>query len=270
MARRRRSEADDISLFPFLSVLASIIGVLTLLISAMALAQMDNETVARAEQYEKVRLALMACKQEIAELRKRVGDEGINASDQLDEKQRDLAKAQLRLQDLMRQLEQISQAGQGPKPTMKVPKYDAAAQRESIAEMQQERKQLREQIAQLEKEAEDRKKPPKEANVSILPGGSGLGFEPVFVECAAASIVLHTSKPPQRIRRADLATKDAFVKLLDQVAASQNRTVIFLIRDDGLATYNTARSLADAHEARHGKLPVVGQGRLDLSYFTEN
>lgn len=270
MARRRRSEPDDISLFPFLSILASIIGVLTLLIAAMALAQMDNETVARAEQYEKVLKALKACEREIAELKLRVGDEAIRPAGQVDEQQRELVKAQLRLQDLLQQLEQIQIQGQGPKETVKVPDYDAKAGRESIDQMQQEEKQLKEQIAQLEKELEERGKPPKESEVSILPGGSGLGFDPVFVECASASIVLHNIDPPQRIRRSDLATEEAFIKLLDQVAESEKQRVVFLVRDDGLSTYHTARSLADAHEARRGKLPVIGQGRLDLSYFHKN
>jgi hypothetical protein len=270
MARRRRADADDISLFPFLSVLASIIGVLTLLISAMALAQMDNETVARAEQYEKVLKALKACEREIAELKQQVGDVEIRTADQLDEQQRELAKAQLRLQDLLQQLEQIQIQGQGPKETVKVPDYDAAAGRESIDQMQQEKKLLKEQIAQLEKELEERSKPPKESEVSILPSGSGLGFDPVFVECASESIVLHNVDPPLRIRRSDMATEEAFIKLLDRVAESEKQRVVFLVRNDGLRTYGTAGSLADAHQARRGKLPVIGQGRLDLSYFHRN
>ena len=267
MARRRRAEDDDISLFPFLSVLASIIGVLTLLISAMALAQMDNETVARAEQYEKALKALKACQKEIDELKKQVDERGGQVADQMDEKQKELAKAHLRLQEILQKLKQIQIPTQGGKETVEIPDYDAAVQRETIDQMQQERKQLVEQIAQLEKELEDRKKPPKESEVSILPGGTGLGFDPVFVECAAGSIVLHNVQPPVRIRTNDMATDKAFIKLLDEAAASENQTVIFLVREDGLATYHAARALADSHEARHGKLPVIGQGRLDLSYF---
>jgi hypothetical protein len=106
-----------------------------------------------------------------------------------------------------------------------------------------------------------------ESEVSILPGGTGLGFEPVFVECAAGSIVIHAGDEPQRIRQADMAAEQAFIDLLDGVAESDKQTVIFLVRNDGLPSYHTARSLADAHEARHGKLPVIGQGRLNLSYF---
>ena len=268
MARRKSGDGDDISLFPFLSILASIIGVLTLLISAMALAQMDNETVARAERYDKIRKLLDACEQEVNDLKLRVDDKGMKAVDEIDKLQKEVAQAQLRLDALNQRMKEVQVQTSGPKKKVEIPDYDAVIQREAIGDMEAQQKELREQIAQLEEELEDRGKPPVESEVSILPGGSGLGFEPVFVECAAGSIVLHTSKEPQRIRRADLATEKAFISLLDQVAESQKKTVVFLVREDGLSTYRTARDLADAHNARRGKLPVIGQGRLNLSYFT--
>jgi hypothetical protein len=269
MARRKSGEGDDISLFPFLSILASIIGVLTLLISAMALAQMDNETVARAEQYDKIRKLLEACEKDVDDLKTRVDDKGIKAVAEIDKMQKEVAQAQLKLDELNQKMQEVQVQASGPKKKVEIPDYDAVIQGEAIGEMEAQQKELREQIAQLEKELEDRGKPPVESEVSILPGGSGLGFDPVFVECAADSIVLHTTEEPQRIRRADLATEKAFVTLLDQVAESQKKSVIFLVRDDGLSTYRTARDLATAHESRHGKLPVIGQGRLNLGYFTK-
>jgi hypothetical protein len=267
MVRRPRGDADDVSLFPFLSILACIIGVLTLLFSAMALAQMDNDTVVLAEQYEKIRQALEACQKEVAELRLRVDQEDIQAVEEIDQKRQQVAEAQLRLNELLQQLEQVQIAAGGPKSKISVPDYDAVIQREALEQMESQAAGLREQIAQLEKELEDRGKPPVESEVSILPGGTGLGFDPVFVECAAGSIVIHASDPPQRIRQADMATEEAFIDLLDRVAESDRQTVIFLVRNDGLSSYQTARSLADAHATRHGKLPVIGQGRLNLNYF---
>ena len=49
MGRRRDREDTDVSLFPFLSILACIIGVLTLLISTLALSQMDSDVVVQAD-----------------------------------------------------------------------------------------------------------------------------------------------------------------------------------------------------------------------------
>ena len=68
MARRRGGD-DDVSLFPFLSIIACVIGVLTLLISALALAQMDNEAVASLEQWEKTQRELASIRDEIERLK---------------------------------------------------------------------------------------------------------------------------------------------------------------------------------------------------------
>ena len=54
MGRRQESGDNEVSLFPFLSILACIIGVLTLMISTLALSQMDTEAVVAAEAYEKL------------------------------------------------------------------------------------------------------------------------------------------------------------------------------------------------------------------------
>ena len=59
-------------------------------------------------------------------------------------------------------------------------------------------------------------------------------------------------------------------KLLTEVAASPNKRVIFLLRDNSLGTYRIARTLADQHAAVHGALPIIGTGRLDLSQFNQS
>ena len=56
MARRAKTKVT-VSLFPFMSILACVIGTLTLMLTAMALGQMDNDVVLSAERYEKVETA---------------------------------------------------------------------------------------------------------------------------------------------------------------------------------------------------------------------
>ena len=58
-----------------------------------------------------------------------------------------------------------------------------------------------------------------------------------------------------------------YLALLDEVAASKDRVVPFLLREDGIVTYNQARGVAQARYARNGKLPVLGKGKLDLTLF---
>jgi hypothetical protein len=74
MARRPRGEDDDVSLFPFLSIIACVIGVLTMMISTLALAQMDNPDVALIEAYEKSAGELSAVEAEVARLKKLLDD----------------------------------------------------------------------------------------------------------------------------------------------------------------------------------------------------
>ena len=45
MVRRIQIEEDDVSLFPFLSIIAAVIGVLTLMIAAVTLGQMNQNDV---------------------------------------------------------------------------------------------------------------------------------------------------------------------------------------------------------------------------------
>jgi len=263
MARRRRAEPDDVSLFPFMSVLASIIGVLTLLIASMALAQMDNSTVVRAEQYEKLRKKLDERTEEIKALQQQVS----SRTDHAGEKQKEIASHYEQLEKLQHELDQAHRENEQRVEVADISQSDYVAQQEDVEKVQLELKRLQEQVAQLENELEDRKKPPKESAVTILPSGSGKGFEPVFVECAASSVVLHSLEPPLRIRQNDMAADEVLAELFDQISSSENQTMVFLVRNEGLATYRSARKLAIERTVRHGKLPVVGAGRIDLSYF---
>ncbi len=101
----------------------------------------------------------------------------------------------------------------------------------------------------------------------IQPGGSGVALEPTFVECAAAGLVIYEGPEPHRVHRKDMATDKTFIALLQRIAKRPLATVIFLVRDDGLGSYYTASSIARKHYARNGKLPVIGHGNIDLSFF---
>jgi uncharacterized membrane protein (DUF106 family) len=285
MARRRGEEDEGVSLFPFLSIIACVIGVLTLLISTLSLAQMgSNENVAELEYFEDLQRDLKELQEEIERLKKQLDEDALRKANEMDEEQRALAAARQRLDQLLKRiielrklLEQLQQNAQAARDKAADAAKAGDAMRdeltglkEQITKLQEDLASHKEQIAQLEKELDERKKPPKESEVSVLPSGSGLGFKPVFAECTGGSVVLHQADKQPRIRAADLAQNEDFLKLLSEVAASPKTTLVFLIRDNGLGTYHTARGLADEHEARNGKLPVIGQGRLDLSYFTKS
>lgn len=261
MSSRPRDDGEDISLFPFLSVLACVIGTLTMIIAAIAVQALDNDTVEAALEYQSKQAELDERHQELQQLRNQLKQ---RQSEQSEEYQR-VEELKKRLAALLAQLEET----QGKLQTISIegPKVDVAAQTEEVAQMEAELQSRREEIAQLEAQIAERNLPPEESQVSILPGGSGVGFAPWFVECDDGRIVIHDGDKTTPVRTAELNTNPDFAKVLEEVKAHDNGTLVFLIRDDGLGTYHAARNFANSKGVRNGKLPVIGDGRIDLSYF---
>lgn len=265
MARRPRDNDDDISLFPFLSIIACVIGVLTMMISTLALAQMDNEDVAVIEAYENAANATAQADAEIDRLKRELTEKLGAATASL---KNDLSTSEKELAELAKQLEAVQkQLAEQQELKVVIPTLEPG-QRESVASMAAELKELDEQLAQMEKDLKERKDA-SESKVSVLPSGSGLNFQPYFVECAAGAIVMHTMQPPKRIRASEMVKDKDFLEVLSKVANNQNMSVVFLIRSDALNVYRAAKKICDDRSIRHGKLPVVGNGKIDLSAFSE-
>ncbi|WP_203328885.1 coiled-coil domain-containing protein [Candidatus Laterigemmans baculatus] len=267
MGKRRRNADDDISLFPFLSIIASVIGVLTMMIATLALAETDTPDVAQIERFEALQKELKQTDEQIEELRRQIAISD-SSSLKLREQKKLLDVTLQELQEMLIQLEEVEkELAEQQQVEIVIPPIDEEA-RETAADMQAQATALEEELAQLEKELAERKEK-SEANVTVLPQGSGLNFVPHFVECSSDSIVLHTTDPPKRIRTAEVPKDQDFLDLLGKVANGANDSIVFLLRSDGLSTYQLCKRLCDERQIRNGKLPVVGQGRIDLSAFVE-
>lgn len=265
MGRRPRDNDDDISLFPFLSIIASVIGVLTMMIATLALAQTDTPDVAMIEEYEQTQKELTEAEEQIEQLKIEISQTN-SAALKLREQKQALDITVEELQTLLAELEAVEKAlAEQKEVEIVIPEVDESA-RETAADMAEQAASLQEELAQLEKELNTRTSN-KEANVTVLPQGSGLDFNPHFVECAADSIVMHNVRPPKRIRTNDLSTDETFLELLNLVANGTNDSIVFLVRSDGLSTFKRCKKICDDREIRNGKLPVVGQGRIDLGAF---
>ncbi len=267
MARRPRVNDNDISLFPFLSIIACVIGVLTVMIATLALAQTDTPDVAQIEAYEQDQKALNRTKSRIEELKREIAVSNSSALE-LQKEKRQLTVTLKELQKMLQELETVEkELAEQKKVKIVIPQIDPKA-RETTTDMQAQYEQLQEQIAQLEKDLQDRKEK-SEANVTVLPQGTGLNFKPHFVECAAESLVMHTQNPTKRIRTANAAKDPEFIALMELVANGKDDSIIFLVRSDGLTTFKTLKGMCEQRSIRNGKLPVVGQGRIDLSAFNK-
>lgn len=268
---RRASNAGGggVSLFPFLSILACLIGILTLLIRIISDVkeqehrQRDKGELARAERMVGLESELKNLRRESAAVKKTLA-------------QRNAASVELdALEDkriiLRRQLTEID--AQAPKDG------DAAMQKElerlieQIASLKRERPALEQRLAALRAELERRKIKPSDQPppVVIQPGGSGLyrNAKVFFVECDASGITLldlNGKKTP--VSLATIDTDRNYSAMLNQVKSHPNGYVLFLIRSSGHEAWRAAAALAESQfGVVTGKLPVPTNGEIDLGRF---
>ncbi|QDU61471.1 Chromosome partition protein Smc [Planctomycetes bacterium Pan216] len=269
MGKRRKDDSEAVSLFPFLSILACVIGTLTLMITGLALSQIETEqspeVVERSEEFNELKKKLEADREELERLKQLLA----NAAKLREE----LLAAKEELARLESQKDRKSKDNKQLESSMSKLLAELNRLRKRVKEIETEPGELDKQIAKLEAEIKKRKAPPKEAEVQVRPGGSGHNLDATFVECAANSIAILGDKKEIRIRRGDITKKDGdFRKLLDTVAGRKKGTIIFLIRPDGVGSYRTAYYFARSHYGPNGycpngKLPLTTHGRIDLSMF---
>ena len=97
----KKKKADlQISLFPFLSILACVIGILTLMITAIVIAQIDPEAVnekieTALEDDEEFQNQIKEKKEEIEKLRQQIGEIRNNPLKKIDPQKKELLKKEL-------------------------------------------------------------------------------------------------------------------------------------------------------------------------------
>ena len=146
-------------------------------------------------------------------------------------------------------------------------------------DLDKDHEELLAQIKALKEEIEKRKLPPDVAAVQVKPSGSGTNIEPYFVEIADKLVRIHRTVegPPHDVPIASINQDAEFVGLLERIAAAPYRKLILLVRaNDGAvdAHASVAASVRNFNAASGaqiipGKLPLPGEGPLDLSLFKE-
>ena len=271
MARRRNNNEGGVSLFPFMSILACLIGILTLMISViMQVKQMENE--GRSEEELARAIENRDLKKEAEKLKK----ESVNLEERLKVEKKTAAEM-AKLEDhkiaLKNKLEEISKAKKDDQTDASLQKLIENMKQE-IAALKKERPPLAKRLKELQAElAKSKNKPKPEESVVIRPGGIGSrdAKNLFFVECTSTGIVLRSadgdSKP---ISTAAIGTNQAYNAYLDKVKTTRDSMVLFLIRKDGNNAYNWAAGWAESkYDVRTGKLPVPNEGKIDLSLFDQ-
>ena len=122
----------------------------------------------------------------------------------------------------------------------------------------------------LLKRKPDNKPPP----IVIQPSGGGQGGQKklFFVEASNGAISLRKGRSEkQNAGAASLMTDKTFNDFLSHIKSTPNSLLIFLIRQDGSASYNIAAGWAQSHYGLStGKLPIPSSGEVDLSLFEKS
>lgn len=264
MAKRSRENEARITLFPFLSILACVIGTLILLIMCLAMSQMgarpDDEAVRRAEEHALLSRQVQADAQRRTELEAVIArlralradlDRLRPEAERLKTLEQEIREAQVRVTERERLLAEKLRLEQ------------------QLAALEAEYRRLADMLESLQAELAKRQDIAAGPVVKVEPGGSGLSpsMAPAFVETDATGLVLHGDGAPERVTRPLIGSHAGFRETLDRVAADPRAILVFLVRSDGIGTLSAARSVAAGRGARVGQLPIPGHGKLDLSLF---
>jgi len=274
MAQRRKSSEGEVSLFPFLSILACLIGALVLIISALVSAQAGKaegrtkEEIQMAQDYQRMIREMeerkkldVVLKEKLAELEK------------LQKELEDRQQRYLKLRKLLDSSKEVQEQNKQIAANLQKELDDLLVEIGSLKKQQVESKKV---IAELMAELKKREVPPdkKVPPVTVQPSGSGMPetTKVYFVECATGALKILNAWGEGDYRlgaTAEVVVADpVYNHFLTEVAKDKNSLILYLIRDDGQGAFNNGAGRAEGdYNIRIGKLPIPGRGQLDLALF---
>jgi cell division septum initiation protein DivIVA len=257
MGRPRKIRKQAVSLFPFLDILACVIGNLMLMIAAVILEQVDTQPVAEAARIDGLADAVAreeakadAIQKQLDDLRKQSG----NATDALAAVRQKIAEAKQRLHEAEARLRDAAKPVERPTDVMA-----------KLAALDEDRKNLEAELKDLERQIAAKKRPPEQV-IAILPSGQQKGpRKGVFVEATKDGLVVHDGGEPWKVPTGRIASDPKFAEILKHTKDDSDAIVTFLVRPDGIRALTVGQNAAASAGARSGRVPLPGNGTLDFS-----
>lgn len=252
-----------------MSILACLIGILTLMISVMMQVQQmersgrTEEEMARAMENRDFKVKAEKLEKEIKVLDEKLKKEKATVSA--------MAKLEEAKIVLTMKLEELKKA-RDPSLTDAQLQKQVENMKKEIKAIQMERPPLSKRLKALQDELKKRKEAPKpQESVIVQPRGIGEGGaeEIFFVECNSTGIVLLDAEGgPKKISTAAIKTSGVYAKYLDLVKKTDDSMVLYLIRKSGNESFRWAAATAELkYKLPTGKLPLPNDGKIDLSLF---
>lgn len=274
MAKRRSSEGGEVSLFPFLSILACLIGALVLMIVVLVMAQVGKAEGRSAEEIKRAQ-DYIQMKKDIAEREKLdvTLKEKIAVLEEIKKQMEERQQRFVKLRKLLDTSKEIQETNLKLSQQMQKELDDLLLEIDGLKKQQAESKaEIAKLMAELKERQvpEDKKIPP----VVVQPSGGGMAEDTkvFFVEATAGALKILGAWGAEDYRlpaNAETILGDvAYNHFLTEVAKVPKALVLFLVRDDGQGAFNNGAGRADNdYKVRIGKLPIPGRGVLDLKTF---
>jgi hypothetical protein len=274
MAKRRSSSGDEVSLFPFLSILACLIGALVIIIVVLVVAQTDRMEGRSPEEIKMAQEVLNIKKElEKREKQKAVLDEKLAELKKIEEEVEERKVRFAKLRKLLDSSKEVQQQNMEISQQLQKELDNLLLELDGLKRQQAEsKKEMALLLAELEKRKvpKDKKPPP----VQVQPSGSGMdsNTKVYFVEASGGGLKLLKPWGDEDYRlsaQAEVVIGDhAFNHFLLELQKDKNSLILFLIRDDGYGAFNNGAGRAETdYGIRVGKLPIPGRGELQLDMF---
>lgn len=254
MPRPRRRKRFAVSLFPFLSVLACVIGVLTLLITATAVGEIGGGAV-DLETYERLEDEIASGRRRLAELRA--------LSDEVTSLGVDLSEARATSERLRAEREALGDVAVASAPL----RAELRDGEERVAGLEAELARVKASRAEAEERLAERRRALASAPLRLRASGSGTGIEPYFAECRRDGVVLYegVERRPLHVSSPNIEKSLDVRAFFRRVRAHSTASAILLVRPSGVSACRALQHQAVLHNARSGSMPIPEDGELDFS-----
>lgn len=215
--KKKKKNDLQVSLFPFLSILACVLGILTLMIMGVVVSQVSDDAVNAKieeafEEDEGFQEKMDEQKASIEKLKIEIKDIRANPGKKIDPKKKEKLRAEIAvLEKKKKDILTQNKAKASKAVTLKAEK----------AKMSEQVDKLTKDLAKAEDDLELMKDPSKFANMVVRQSGSGAGgdLEPTFIECRAEGIRVYAGKDVSfEVKKAEVSKSPKFQNLIKTVA----------------------------------------------------
>lgn len=261
------SRRGEVSLFPFMSILASLIGILTLLIGlSMAVNQkkegMTEEEIERSKEYKSLQMLIKKKRDDL-----KPPPENKNKLTALE-----LEKLKLAMLALQAEIDKLKEPDARSADELK---SRIVSLQEAKVNLQKEQPVFQKKIDELNAKVAALKeipKPKESVRVKLPKIGTKMPRNLFFVECNSTGIVVRRpGNQNLNITLGELKVKSGCPPFMDFVETAKRTgdyVILFLVRKSGLEAYSYANAIAELDcGAKTSKLPMPNDGNIDLSMF---